>query len=114
MTLPISYFRFYFPEYVLKTRLPPNCATGFLDSLRGHALHGPHLVEKPCLKEKSPFLQGEYEGAGAPSYWIECLQKACVSRRLRRAAAALRPDARAEKRGIVKAVEKVQWTFSTA
>ena len=34
MTLPISYFRFYFPEYVLKTRLPPNCATGFLDSLR--------------------------------------------------------------------------------
>ena len=39
------------------------------------------LVEKPCLKEKSPFLLGEYEGAGAPSYWIECLQKACVSRR---------------------------------
>ena len=35
MTLPISYFRFYFPEYVLKTRLPPNCATGFLDSLKG-------------------------------------------------------------------------------
>lgn len=34
MTLPISYFRFYFPEYVLKTRLPPNCATGFLDSLK--------------------------------------------------------------------------------
>ncbi|MGN8889545.1 hypothetical protein, partial [Dysosmobacter sp. HCP28S3_G4] len=34
MTLPISYFRFYFPEYVLKTRLPPNCATGFFDSLR--------------------------------------------------------------------------------
>ena len=34
MTLPISYFRFYFPEYVLKTRLPPNCTTGFLDSLR--------------------------------------------------------------------------------
>ena len=33
MTLPISYFRFYFPEYVLKTRLPPNCATGFFDSL---------------------------------------------------------------------------------
>ncbi|MGN8890427.1 hypothetical protein, partial [Dysosmobacter sp. HCP28S3_G4] len=28
------YFRFYFPEYVLKTRLPPNCATGFLDSLK--------------------------------------------------------------------------------
>lgn len=35
MTLPISYFRFYFPEYVLKTRLPPNCATGFLDRLKG-------------------------------------------------------------------------------
>ena len=34
MTLPISYFRFYFPEYVLKTRLPPNCATGFLDKMR--------------------------------------------------------------------------------
>ena len=38
MTLPISYFRFYFPEYVLKTRLPPNCATGFLDSLDGTEL----------------------------------------------------------------------------
>ncbi|MGN8891100.1 hypothetical protein, partial [Dysosmobacter sp. HCP28S3_G4] len=50
----------------------------------------PQLVEKPCLKEKRPFLQGEYEGAGAPSCWIECLQKACVSRRLRRAAAAFR------------------------
>lgn len=37
MTLPISYFRFYFPEYVLKTRLPPNCATGFLDSLKAPA-----------------------------------------------------------------------------
>ena len=34
MTLPISYFRFYFPEYVLKTRLPPNCATGFFDRLK--------------------------------------------------------------------------------
>ena len=33
MTLPISYFRFFFPEYVLKTRLPPNCATGFIDRL---------------------------------------------------------------------------------
>ena len=74
----------------------------------------PQLVEKPCLKEKSPFLQGEYEGAGAPSCWIECLQKACVSRRLRRAAAAFRPDARAEKRGIVKPVKKVRTrTFST-
>ena len=40
MTLPISYFRFYFPEYVLKTRLPPNCATGFLDSLTGGPANG--------------------------------------------------------------------------
>ena len=31
MTPTISYFRFYFPEYVLKTWLPPKCATGFLD-----------------------------------------------------------------------------------
>ena len=88
----------------------------FFDSLRaGPSSDGPaQLVEKPCLKEKSPFLQGEYEGAGAPSYGIECLQKACVSRRLRRAAAAFRPAARAEKRGIVKAVEKVEhsWAFS--
>ena len=50
MTLPISYFRFYFPEYVLKTRLPPNCATGFLDSLRA----GPmgrlfHLCILSCI-----------------------------------------------------------------
>ena len=59
-------------------------------------------------------MKGEYEGAGAPSCWIECLQKACVSRRLRRAAAAFRPAVRAEKRGIVKAVEKVHRTFSAA
>ena len=42
MTLPISYFRFYFPEYVLKSRLPPNCATGFFDRLR-QVSHGRHL-----------------------------------------------------------------------
>ncbi|MGN8891238.1 hypothetical protein, partial [Dysosmobacter sp. HCP28S3_G4] len=35
------------------------------------------LSKIPCLKERSSFLQGEYEGAGAPSYGIECLQKAC-------------------------------------
>ena len=40
MTLPISYFRFYFPEYVLKTRLPPNCTTGFLDSLKAEGTQG--------------------------------------------------------------------------
>ena len=34
MTLPISYFRFFFPLYVLKTQLPPNCATGFFDKLK--------------------------------------------------------------------------------
>ena len=88
----------------------------FFDSLRESASRKAgafsQLVEKPCLKEKSPFLQGEYEGAGAPSYWIECLQKACVSRRLRRAAAAFRPDARAEKRGIVKAVAKVEHSWA--
>ena len=45
MTLPISYFRFYFPEYVLKTRLPPNCTTGFLDSLkRPSRMGGPFVV----------------------------------------------------------------------
>ena len=47
MTLPISYFRFYFPEYVLKTRLPPNCTTGFLDSLKRRAeipLHAAFLL----------------------------------------------------------------------
>ena len=27
-------FSILFPEYMLKTRLPPNCATGFLDRLR--------------------------------------------------------------------------------
>ena len=29
---------------------------------------GLQAVEKLCLKEKSSFLQGEYEGAGAPTY----------------------------------------------
>lgn len=29
MTLPISCFPFYFPEYALKTRLPPNMQPGF-------------------------------------------------------------------------------------
>ena len=32
-----------------------------------------------CLKERSSFLQGEYEGAGAPSYGIECLQKPALA-----------------------------------
>ena len=45
MTLPISYFRFYFPEYVLKTRLPPNCATGFLDSLRRNGPAVPSFIQ---------------------------------------------------------------------
>ena len=48
MTLPISYFRFYFPEYVLKTRLPPNCATGFLDSLHNASLFCPRSGPKSC------------------------------------------------------------------
>ena len=36
----------------------------FFDSLkpRRQTAPGLQLVEKPCLKEKSPFLQGEYEG----------------------------------------------------
>ncbi len=55
--------------------------------------------------------QGELEGAKPASNEIECLQKACASRRLRRAAAAFRTAARAEKRGIVKADKKVQRTF---
>ena len=46
--------------------------------------------------------QGEFEGAKPASNQIECLQKACVSRRLRREAAAFRLAARVEKRGIVK------------
>ena len=58
--------------------------------------------------------QGELEGAKPASNEIECLQKACASRRLRRAAAAFRTAARAEKRGMVKPVEKVRTrTFST-
>ena len=48
MTLPISYFRFYFPEYVLKTRLPPNCATGFLDSLSASLPAGAFSI---CLED---------------------------------------------------------------
>ena len=63
MTLPISYFRFYFPEYVLKTRLPPNCTTGFLDSLRGHALHGPFSWREKRRKTKNG---SRPEGKAAP------------------------------------------------
>ncbi|MGN8890661.1 hypothetical protein, partial [Dysosmobacter sp. HCP28S3_G4] len=63
MTLPISYFRFYFPEYVLKTRLPPNCATGFLDSLRGHAEHGPFSWREKRRKTKNG---SRPEGKAAP------------------------------------------------
>lgn len=69
------------------------------------------LSKIPCLKERSSFLQGEYEGAGAPSYGIECLQKACVSRRLRRAAADFRSAARSENRDIRQAVGKVYGLF---
>ena len=50
MTLPISYFRFYFPEYVLKTRLPPNCTTGFLDSLRAVQMDSLHNASLFCLR----------------------------------------------------------------
>ncbi|MDY3984545.1 hypothetical protein, partial [Dysosmobacter sp.] len=45
------------------------------------------LSKNVCLKQLGCILQGEYEGAGAPSCGIKCLQKACASRRLRRAAA---------------------------
>ena len=60
MTLPISYFRFYFPEYMLKTRLPPNCATGFLDRLRGFAL----ISESPVLYGR--MLTGSYAAFAWP------------------------------------------------
>ncbi|MGN8891206.1 hypothetical protein, partial [Dysosmobacter sp. HCP28S3_G4] len=60
------------------TRIPAAPQSSRNGKKRTVISHGAlQLVEKPCLKEKSPFLQGEYEGAGAPSYWIECLQKAC-------------------------------------
>ena len=54
--------------------------------------------------QKGPGIAKPQRCPGTPSCWIECLQKACVSRRLRRAEAAFQPAARAEKRGIVKAV----------
>ncbi len=57
--------------------------------------------------------QGEYEGTGVPSCWIECLQKACDNRRLRRKAAAFRAAEQPKKRGIVKSVKKVLRTFLT-
>ena len=67
MTLPISYFRFYFPEYVLKTRLPPNCATGFLDSLkRTLSCALPQLVENPLFEGKKFFFAGGVRGGGSP------------------------------------------------
>ncbi|MDY3984670.1 hypothetical protein, partial [Dysosmobacter sp.] len=72
------------------------------------------LSKNLCLKQLGCILQGEYEGAGAPSCGIKCLQKACASRRLRRAAADFRAAERPENRGIVKAVEKVRRTVSTA
>ena len=64
------------------------------------------LSKNHCLKQLGCILQGEYEGAGAPSCGIKCLQKACASRRLRRAAADFRAAERPENRGIVKASKK--------
>ena len=58
MTLPISYFRFYFPEYELKTRLPPNCATGFLDSLEGPCRAWPLFLERKKKKNEKRFAAG--------------------------------------------------------
>ena len=72
------------------------------------------LSKNCCLAKKSTVSQGELEGAKPASNEIECLQKACVSRRLRRAAAVFQIAWQFEIRGIVKAVEKVQRTFSTA
>ena len=74
----------------------------------------PQLVEKLLFDEKSTVSQGELEGAKPASNEIECLQKACVSRRLRRVAAAFRTATRAEKRGSVQADKKVQRTFLSA
>ena len=34
MTLPVFCFLCCFPQDILKTRLPPNCATGFFDRLK--------------------------------------------------------------------------------
>ena len=55
--------------------------------------------------------QGEYEGAGAPSCWIECLQKARKRGRLRRAAAAFWTAQQTKKRGIRQAIKKVYIDF---
>ena len=55
MTLPISYFRFYFPEYVLKTRLPPNCTTGFLDSLNAVTYGGYGVFSLQKFPFRLPF-----------------------------------------------------------
>ena len=67
-----------------------------------------------CLEKKNSVSRGEYEGAGAPSCWIECLQTGCGSSPLRREVAAFWAAKQTKKRGIVEAVEKVRWTFSTA
>lgn len=73
MTLPISYFRFYFPEYVLKTRLPPNCTTGFLDSLtpspQGEGVFCAAFCRlRRCvglpLRERDAMIKAEKMGAG--------------------------------------------------
>ncbi|WP_326200816.1 hypothetical protein, partial [Dysosmobacter sp.] len=64
------------------------------------------MSKNHCLKQLGFILQGEYEGAGAPSCGIKCLQTACASRRLRRAAADFRAAERPENRGIVKASKK--------
>ena len=45
------------------------------------------LSKNPYLEKKRFVLRGEYEGAGAPSCWIECLQTGCGSSPLRRKAA---------------------------
>ena len=65
-------------------------------------------------RKELPKQQGELEGAKPASNEIECLQKACASRRLRRAAAVFQIVWKFEIRGIVKAVKIVQRTFLTA
>ena len=79
-------------------------------------MHRPLLSCYPPFfpRKELPKQQGELEGAKPASNEIECLQKACVSRRLRRAAAVFQIAWQFEIRGIVKAVKKVQRTFLTA
>ena len=109
------YYRNFLCSFRPKVSEFPALSIGFLQFLvktptlqkqRGSRAALFSLSKNLFQREVFPKQQGELEGAKPASNEIECLQKACASRRLRRTAADFLAAERPENRDIVKAPKK--------